>query len=122
MEIELSKLKEIAIEYFDIENEDIFKSNFDQFLMGYNYIKNCDCVKGRDEESLINCLYFVASDIASNEFFKTTNDAYGNTFSNFSRKFKPLDFIISEALYRAYGDNSLSCLSDNYVHERKLVR
>lgn len=122
MEIELKKVEQIAAEYFDIDDEDIYKNNFNQFMFCYNFIKNYDCVKGRDEESLINCLYFIASDIASNEFFKTTHDSYGNIFTNYNQKYKPLDYIISEALYRTYGDDSLPCLSDNYIYEKKLIR
>ena len=122
MEIELNELKEIAIEYFDIDNEDIFKNNYDQFIIGYNYIKNCNCVKGRNAESLIDCLYFIASDIASNEFFKTTTDCYGNEFDNYQEKHKSLEYIVSDALYRIYDEDAIPNLSEQYVYIKKLKR
>ena len=121
MEIELETLKEIAAEYFDIDDEEKFNDNWEDFMYCYEKIKKCKCVMARDKDSLINCMYFVAEDIASNDFFKSTTDSYGNTYCNFYKKYKPLDFIVSEALYRTYGDNSISSLSEEYISVKKLT-
>lgn len=120
MEIELNKLKEIAVEYFDIDEEEKLQNDWKEFMYCYDIIKNCPCVKAKDTESLIDCLYLVASDIASNDFFRTTKDNYGNKFYNYLEKHKSQEYIISDALYRIYDEEAISNLSNEYRNLKKL--
>ena len=121
MDIELEKLQKIAIEYFDIGDQNILVDNYKKLVFAYQKIKNLPCVTAYDEESLIRCLYLIAFDIARNEFFKTTVDNFGNTFDNYKEKVKPMDYIISDSLYRIYGDDSIISLSSEYREQKKLV-
>ena len=120
MEVELEILKEIAAEYFDIGNEEKLNNNWNDFMYCYEKIRNCPCVMAKDTGSLIDCLYLIASDIASDDFFKTTEDQYGNKFYNYADKHKSLDYMISDALYRIYDEYSIPSLSEKYIKSRML--
>lgn len=122
MEIGLNKLKEIAIEYFDIGDEEKLRNNWNDFMYCYEKVKNCPCVMAKDTGSLIDCLYLIASDIASDDFFKTTKDLYGNKFYNYEEKHKSLDYMISDALYRIYDEYAIPNLSEQYRYAKRLVR
>ena len=122
MEIELKKLQEIAIEYFDIEDEEKLLNNWNDFMYCYEKIKNYPCVIAKDTWSLIDALYLIASDIASDDFFKTTEDLYGNKFYNYASKHKSLDYMVDDALYRIYDEYAVPSLSDNYTCEKGLTK
>ena len=119
MEIELETLKEIAAEYFDIGDEKKFNDNWEEFMYCYEIIRNHPYVMKKYDINLIDCLYFVASDIASNDFFKTTTDCYGNKFDNYTEKSKSLDTIIGDALYRGYDLSKK--LTKNYIRTLKVT-
>ena len=122
MEIEINKLKEIAVEYFDVGDEEKLKNDWIDFMYCYHRMRNCPCVEARDIGSLIDSLYLVASDIASNDFFKTTEDRFGNKFYNYEEKYKSLDYIVDDALYRIYEENAIPSLSEQYVYVKRLER
>ena len=68
----------------------------------------------------IDCLYLVASDIASDDFFKTTEDFYGNKFYNYMAKHKSLDDMVDDAMYRIYEEASIPSLSEKYIKIKML--
>lgn len=122
MEIDLFKLREIAIEYFDIGDDEKLTKNWKDFMYCYEKLRHCPCVESKDEDSLIDCLYIIASDIASDDFFKTTEDMYGNKFYNYEKMHKSLDYMISDALYRVYDDYAIESLSKSYIYMKKLKK
>jgi len=122
MVIEQNKLKEIAVEYFDIGDEEKLINNWNDYIYCYERMKNCPCVNAKDVGSLIDALYLVASDIASDDFFKTTEDFYGNKFYNYAKKHKSLDYMVDDALYRVYDEDAFPSLSEQYVYVKKLER
>ena len=122
MEIRLGKLKEIATEYFDIGDEEKLKNNWNDFMYCYQMIKDCPCVVAKDTGSLIDCLYLIASDIASDDFFKTTEDLYGNKFYNYKEKHKSLGYMVDDALYRIYDEYAIPSLSEEYINIKRLRR
>ena len=119
--IESEKLQEIAIEYFDIGDQNKLLNNYKDFLLAYQKIKDFPCVEMCNEESLIRCLYLIACDIARNEFFKTTVDNFGNKFHNYEKNYKPMDYIIYDSLYRIYGNDSMDSLSNEYKKQKRLL-
>lgn len=122
MEIEQNILKEIAIEYFDIGDEEKFNNDWKNFIYCYERMRNCPCVKAKDLYSFIDALYLVASDIASDDFFKTTVDLYGNRFYNYVEKHKSLEDMVDDALYRIYDEDAIPSLSEQYIRIKKLER
>ena len=41
-------------------------------------------------------------------------------FDNYEEKYKPMDYIISDSLYRIYDDDSINSLSSEYRKQKKL--
>ena len=122
MEIELETLKQIVVEYFDIGDEEKLKNNWNDVMYCYEKIRYCPCVMAKDTGSLIDCLYLIASDIASDDFFKITEDSYGNKFYNYEEKHKSLDYMVSDALYRIYDEYSIPNLAEEYIFAKRLER
>ena len=105
MEIEQNILKEIAIEYFDIGDEEKFNNDWKNFIYCYERMRNCPCVKAKDLYSFIDALYLVASDIA-----------------NYAEKHKSLEDLVDDALYRIYDEDAIPSLSEQYIRIKKLER
>ena len=117
MEIELDELLEIAIQYFDIDDEQKLKDDLKDFMYCYETIRHYPCVISNDTGSLIDCLYLVAYAIAKNDYLKLNKNSF---YDNYLDNYKSLYSIIDEALYRIYGDYSIAYLSKEYIQQKKL--
>lgn len=120
--MESRDLEKIAREYFDLGNEEEYQENWEVFKKCFEKIINYPYVKKGTPLFLENAMYLIAIGIARNNFFKSDTDYFGNHFDNYGRKHDDIDDIISEALYRTYGDVATPNLSSRYVLTKGLKR
>lgn len=79
----------------------------------YNILQQYQFVKDGNEENLFICLEMIISEIVTQKLIMNLNAS--------SDKQRNLSEIISEMVYRVYGDVSINQLDDNFVKQRKLV-
>ena len=101
----LEELKEIAYECeFPIS----------EIIDYYERIKNCSCVRNRDKQSLIDCLYLIVYDrVSINCIINEYDPKNSGNFNDYMKKhYKKVEDSISEALYRVYGDAAIEDLPE----------
>lgn len=120
--MDFKKLEEIAREYFYLGDEEDYQENWEEFKKCFGKVLSYPYVKNGSPLLLENALYLIANGIARNNFLKSKIDNFGNHFDNYDRKHSDIEDIISEALYRTYGDIALPNLSSKYVLVKGLKR
>ena len=107
MEIELNVLEELANEY---------EIPLEKVKLYYNMLLEIPCVMSYDVDMLYECLVNIIQDVKTSEFVEEEKEKMG---AFVGKEAKTLNYSISDALYRTYGDEAIPYLSEEYIEENK---
>lgn len=103
-----------------LELEEEYEIGFTELMNYYIALKDIPCVQKGDENSLLDCLHLLIQDRISNEFNQEEMKKRGDNQENLDYENKPLEYSVSDALYRIYEDEAIPYLTEQYKEEHDL--